>query len=518
MSSSFELSQASRRRPQATSQPFHRAGQAPLPHRKDGSDGESSAAAQGTSDARPVLSDAFGLPERILPEALDALNVAVFATDISGQLLFANRLAQQILKTRDGLSLTGQGTLEAARANARPSLLELINLAASASASGEASAKDAILIVKRPYGRRPLTVVVHSVRGVRPSSEFPVASVLIFALDPERSAEISESGLRQLHCITAREARLANLLIEGHTLEECCETLNIQISTARMHLGSMFAKTGVQRQSQLVSRLLRSLGAICCPNDMSSVTVPAGMNARTSPAKKVAAALEAGREALDCLGVGVALTSKARQLLFANQTASRILEAGDGLDLTSGVLSTMEHPGNPPWDPLQPLKPHPSRRVQNGGRDILMAAVRRSGRKPLTLMIRRPSDFSSAQEHEPVFLIFVLDPERSVRVAEDGLRQLYGLTPSESRLANLLMEGHPFDACCKALQIRPSTARMHLSNLFAKTGVQRQGQLISLLVRSLGILPCWDPVDPKQEDKLNAAPANSWQGPCDEYV
>ena len=518
MSTSFELSQASLRRSQATSQPFHRGGQAPSPRTKVDSDAESSAAGQGISGARPALPDAVGLTERILLEALDTINVAVFATDASGQLLFANRVAQQILKTRDGLSLTGQGTLEAARPNARPSLLELINLAASAPRSGDTSWKDAILVVKRPDGRRPLTVVVHSVRGVRASGESTVASVLIFALDPERSVGISESGLRQLHGITAREARLANLLMEGHTLEECCEILNIQTSTARMHLGSMFAKTGVQRQSQLVSLLLRSLGTICCSNDISSVTVPAGMNARTNPAKKGPGAVEAGLEALDCLGVGVALTSTSRQLLFANQVASRMLEAGDGLDLTSGVMSTMEHPGNPPWDPLQPLKPHPSRRMRNGERDTLLGAVRPSGRRPLTLMVRRLSDFCSARAHEPAFLIFILDPERSVRVAEDGLRQLYGLTPSEARLANLLMEGNPFDACCKELQIRPSTARMHLSNLFAKTGVQRQGQLISLLVRSLGILPCWDPLDPKQEERLHDVPANPWEGPCDGYA
>jgi DNA-binding CsgD family transcriptional regulator len=89
-------------------------------------------------------------------------------------------------------------------------------------------------------------------------------------------------------------------------------------------------------------------------------------------------------------------------------------------------------------------------------------------------------------------------------MAEEGLRQLYGLTPSEARLANLMMEGNPLDACCKELQIRPSTARMHLSNLFAKTGVQRQGQLIALLVRSLGILPGSEPSEVRQEESLKA--------------
>jgi DNA-binding CsgD family transcriptional regulator len=95
---------------------------------------------------------------------------------------------------------------------------------------------------------------------------------------------------------------------------------------------------------------------------------------------------------------------------------------------------------------------------------------------------------AQAGPQEPAFLIFILDPERPMRVDEDWLRQLYGLTPCEARLANLLIEGKTFDNCCNQLEIRPSTARMHLGNLFAKTGVQRQGQLISLLMRSLGMI------------------------------
>jgi DNA-binding CsgD family transcriptional regulator len=512
MSTSFEFSQTSQRRLQATSKSFPRGGHSPSGRRRDYAV-EATVTDQWNPGRSGPLWGAANLTERVVPEALDTLNVAVFATDASGQLLFANHAAQQILRMRDGLALTAKGTLEPSRATVRPSLLELIGSAASSPVSGDACARNPILVIKRPYGRRPLTVVVHAVRGVRPSPDFRVPSVLVFALDPERPVGIAEAGLRQLHGITAREARLANLLIEGNTLEECCDTLSIQTSTARMHLGSLFAKTGVQRQSQLVSLLLRSLGAIRCSSDSSGVAVPAGVDAKTSPAKKSSGALMAGLNALDCLEVGVAVTSKSRQLLFANAVARRIVEARDGLDLSGGVLSTMERPGNPPWDPIQPAKPHPSRRGQNG-RDTLVAAVRGSAKRPLTLMIRRISTFSSAQEDEPAFLIFILDPQRSVRTAEEGLRQLYGLTPSEARLANLLMEGNPLDACCRELQIRPSTARMHLSNLFAKTGVQRQGQLISLLVRSLGILPGSEPVDVRQEESLDAAPS-SWQAPYD---
>jgi DNA-binding CsgD family transcriptional regulator len=75
-----------------------------------------------------------------------------------------------------------------------------------------------------------------------------------------------------------------------------------------------------------------------------------------------------------------------------------------------------------------------------------------------------------------------------VHDTEVSLRELFRFTSCEARLANLLMEGKTVDDCCNHLDIRPSTVRMHLANLFAKTGVQRQGQLVSLLWKSVGMV------------------------------
>jgi len=65
---------------------------------------------------------------------------------------------------------------------------------------------------------------------------------------------------------------------------------------------------------------------------------------------------------------------------------------------------------------------------------------------------------------------------------------LYGLTSTEACLANLLMEGKTLDECCQSLGIRRSTARTHLQHLFEKVGVQRQSELVSLLLKSIGLV------------------------------
>ena len=50
------------------------------------------------------------------------------------------------------------------------------------------------------------------------------------------------------------------------------------------------------------------------------------------------------------------------------------------------------------------------------------------------------------------------------------------------------MEGKALDECCKLLNIRRSTARTHLQHLFEKVGVQRQSELVSVLLKSIGLV------------------------------
>jgi DNA-binding CsgD family transcriptional regulator len=69
-----------------------------------------------------------------------------------------------------------------------------------------------------------------------------------------------ELELRQLFGFSSMEARLAMLLIQGDELEECCQELGIRRSTGCTHLKRLFKKTGVHRQSQLVTLLLKSIG------------------------------------------------------------------------------------------------------------------------------------------------------------------------------------------------------------------------------------------------------------------
>ena len=190
-------------------------------------------------------------------EALDLVNVGLVVTSAMGQLLLANRTAEQILRLRDGIELGPTGLVRTSL-KCTPSLNSLMDTVIK---EGGGS-RDSVLPVRRPSGRRPLTAVVRAVEGAAADSDPLSPATLLFILDPEVSVETVEAELRQLYGLTSTEASLANLLMEGKALDECCKILEIRRSTARTHLQHLFEKVGVQRQSELVSLLLKSIGLV----------------------------------------------------------------------------------------------------------------------------------------------------------------------------------------------------------------------------------------------------------------
>lgn len=72
-------------------------------------------------------------------------------------------------------------------------------------------------------------------------------------------------------------------------------------------------------------------------------------------------------------------------------------------------------------------------------------------------------------------------PQRA-RTTEDALR-LFGLTPTEARVADLVGGGLSPDEAAVALGIAVSTARLHLKRSHDKLGIRRQAELVRLVSR-----------------------------------
>jgi DNA-binding CsgD family transcriptional regulator len=69
----------------------------------------------------------------------------------------------------------------------------------------------------------------------------------------------SPALLRSLFGLTGAESALVLLLVEGLTLDEAAARQGVSRHTARSQLRSIFAKTGVTRQTELLRLVLRSV-------------------------------------------------------------------------------------------------------------------------------------------------------------------------------------------------------------------------------------------------------------------
>jgi DNA-binding CsgD family transcriptional regulator len=79
--------------------------------------------------------------------------------------------------------------------------------------------------------------------------------------------------------------------------------------------------------------------------------------------------------------------------------------------------------------------------------------------------------------------LFIQDSERRVMSTEEGLRNLYALTPAEARLAAILTEGVSLRTSAERLGITFQTARDHLKRILSKTQTSRQSELMRLILQ-----------------------------------
>lgn len=61
------------------------------------------------------------------------------------------------------------------------------------------------------------------------------------------------------------------------------------------------------------------------------------------------------------------------------------------------------------------------------------------------------------------------------------LRGLFDLTPTEARVAQLIVDGSQVSEIATELHVATSTVKTHLNAVFRKTGARRQTELVRLL-------------------------------------
>jgi DNA-binding CsgD family transcriptional regulator len=184
------------------------------------------------------------------------------------------------------------------------------------------------------------------------------------------------------------------------------------------------------------------------------------------------------KTALDMLAFGVVFVGVANEVLLTNAQADRQLRAGKGMRLSCGKLLLNKSADHQALQALLESAARPSRAARDHAGGCMQIAG--ACGHPLFITVA-PSHRCDISE-QVTAVIFISDPYERTQLPADLLRRCYGLTSAESRLVMLLIEGKSLREAAASQSTSPNTAKAHLKNVFAKTGVRRQTELMRLLL------------------------------------
>lgn len=183
---------------------------------------------------------------------LDQLAFGVILLDGAGRIVAANRRAREIASRKDGLLLC-RGEVRATRPPDTSEIRRLVADVVGPDAGRDPGAGGAVALGREPP-KRPLTLLVSPLRLVDAGPDVTGLAGVVFVDDPDDPGPVSEALLRDLYGLTPRQAEVASLLAEGHTIAEVGDILGISVNTVKVRLQEVFAKTDTHRQSE-ISRL-----------------------------------------------------------------------------------------------------------------------------------------------------------------------------------------------------------------------------------------------------------------------
>ena len=193
-------------------------------------------------------------------------------------------------------------------------------------------------------------------------------------------------------------------------------------------------------------------------------------------------------DALDTMPLGVVLVSASGAVLGTNRVARDVINAREVLWIGRNGLELNRDGRRTLFRDLFGLilKPRGANRHTPGSG---FSVPRPSGQRPLSFLIWPYGEVApGASWDDPAAIIFVGDPDRSADIDEDRLRQLYGLTRAEARVAAELARGYRLDEIAERLGVAYETTRKHLKKVLAKVETDRQADLVRTIVTGPGIL------------------------------
>ena len=196
------------------------------------------------------------LKQDALLQGLDRLVIGLILYDHNAQPVYINPTAKAIIEQHPALSLH-DGDLLLTNPEDEKNLRKTI--AATADIDPDDSWKQSVAIgITHPDAEAPLPLLVTPMHAhlITSDLDYEGAKVAVFLTDPNLQQPISIDSLVSVYNLTPSEAQVAISLANGHSIDEIANASHHSAHTIRSQLKSVFRKTGVSRQSELIKLLL----------------------------------------------------------------------------------------------------------------------------------------------------------------------------------------------------------------------------------------------------------------------
>jgi DNA-binding NarL/FixJ family response regulator len=190
----------------------------------------------------------------VLAEVLDRLHAAVILVDAGGDVLLMNRAAEALMARRDGITVDGR-RLRGASADATAALTRAVTQAIAVARGGTLAAGAVRVALSKPSGGQALEVAITSVVQTDTAAGRGAAAAL-FITDPDEMPVVPTDWLTKRFHLTPAEARIASALARGEEVSDIADRLRVTAGTARWYVKQILAKTGTNRQADLVRLLV----------------------------------------------------------------------------------------------------------------------------------------------------------------------------------------------------------------------------------------------------------------------
>ena len=197
---------------------------------------------------------------RLLRGAVESLGLGVAILGEAGEILQLNRCAELMLQERKGISAvcgmircnspTENKRLWGAIRMALAQRFDAGRVAYSAVAASYDEDRFCLSMLVRPISPGPFSC----------GGKAPAVALYIRHSNQER--EIQPNIIGEVFGLTRTESALTLELVKGLSMDEAAAVLHIRRNTARTHLRSIFSKTGVRRQTELMRVVLSSVATM----------------------------------------------------------------------------------------------------------------------------------------------------------------------------------------------------------------------------------------------------------------